>query len=342
MKDLNNIIDFYINKTKKLTENSTQEDIDEVFRKKRIIEKFHVEEKFNKLQKRVNKSHRLKNVNVDTIPENFHELLDQSDEQIKTSIYNRLPFITPKLTELVPLFSPSLILIGASTGNGKTTVASNIVHSLLKEDKRSLVISNEELEVNIFNRVACLELGLDINNRNQFSVEDEKLLKEYRRTISNHLRVVDVEYDKIQDVSTSIEGIEAVLESVIRNDNDYDCIILDYYQKVTKSNSRNERHYQILAELTDLLDKYYKVIKCPIVVLCQLHPLGSNNSGFEDRIKGGRSIIMASTFALELKTNKQKKESEWICHKHRFGQQNKSVKTKWVNGKYIDMGGDNE
>src|SRR5690606_39649450 len=82
---------------------------------------------------------------------------------------NRLPFVNEELTELVPFSYPNLLLIGAKTGHGKATSLANIAYTLIMIGKRVLVISNEQLGVNVFNRVACLHRNYNINSFQSFS-----------------------------------------------------------------------------------------------------------------------------------------------------------------------------
>jgi len=83
---------------------------------------------------------------------------------------------------------------------------------------------------------------------------------------------------------------------------------------------------------------YYKIVKAPIVVMAQLMPSKEKDKDFESRIKAGKSIIMPSTFVLEVRANKKEQTTEWICHKHRAGNNaGKKIQTKWVVGQYKDV-----
>lgn len=239
----------------------------------------------------------------------------------------------------MPLYYPNLILIGALSGSGKTTASANIVHGLIQKKKKILIISNEELVLDVYTRIACLELNLNINQRLHFTEEQHDLIRQKIQEIGEYVRVVDSEYEENSDLTSSIEGMAALFEHISK-EKVWDCIIIDYYQKVTKSQyADGNAQHAVLQNFTLLLDKYYKICHAPIIILCQLHPTKMDDVGFESRIKLGKSILVSSTFALEIQSDKASLETKWICHKGRWGNQGLSVTTTWNNGKFFDAGG---
>jgi len=306
--------------------------------KKQRLEKYRVDQNFDRLQKGLAETEQARSINLSELPNNFHEQLDGEYDSILKSVSDGLPFVTEKLSQFVPFFYPNLILIGATTGDGKTTTSSNIVYCMFKNKLRSLVISNEELTLNVFNRIACLDLGLNFQDFHKFTEEENERLKQKRRELSEYLTVADITYNGNPNFTSSVEGVEALLESIVKNGTHYDCILIDYYQNISKSklNWRAQKP-EILNEVKSVLDKYYKLIKAPIVVFAQLHPTTKGNDQFETRIKEGRSIITAATFVLELVTDTISRTSLWKCHKDRYrGNKSKQIETRWVYGRYKD------
>lgn len=288
------------------------------------------------------KESRAATLDLRNIPEKYFENLDAQYLKARDEYKNSLPFISPNLTKLVPLYYPNLILVGALTGSGKTTASANIVHTLIKEKKKVLIISNEELVLDVYTRIACLELNLNINERLTFTEDQHNLIRAKIPEIGEFVRVVDSEYDSNSDLTSSIEGMRSLFEHV-STEKGWDCIIIDYYQKVSKSQySENTAHHYILQEFTLLLDKFYKLCHAPVIVLCQLHPAKSDDAGFESRIKLGKSILVSSTFAIEIESDKTNYETKWICHKGRWGNQGIKIVTTWSKGKFFDKGGSNE
>lgn len=281
-------------------------------------------------------------LNLAILPENYFEQLNSQYVKAKDQYKCSLPFITPGLTKLVPLYYPNLILVGALTGSGKTTASANIVHQLIKEKKRVLIISNEELVLDVYTRIACLDLDLNINDRLSFTDEQHNLIRSKIPEIGQFIRVVDTDYDSNHNLTSSIEGMRSLFEH-ISEEKRWDCIIIDYYQKVTKSQySETTAHHFVLQEFTHLLDKFYKICHAPVIVMCQLHPSKSDDADFESRIKLGKSILVSSTFALEIESDKTTFETKWICHKGRWGNQGIKLTTIWSKGKFSDKGGSNE
>lgn len=281
-------------------------------------------------------------LDLSTMPSDYFKNLDEQYIRAKEEYKKSLPFITPNLTKLVPLYYPNLILVGALTGSGKTTASANIVHRLLQDKKKVLIISNEELVLDIYTRIACLDLDLNINDRLTFTEEQHSLIRSKIPEIGEYVRVVDSEYDSNCDLTSSIEGMRILFEHVSK-EKIWDCIIIDYYQKVTKSQYSNPTvHHNILQEFTLLLDKFYKVCHAPVIVMCQLHPSKTDDTGFESRIKLGKSIVVSSTFAVEIESDKANFETKWTCHKGRWGNQGTKVVTTWSKGKFQDKGGSNE
>jgi archaellum biogenesis ATPase FlaH len=282
------------------------------------------------------------NLNLRSVPDGYFEKLDIQYEKARDEYKSSLPFITSKLTKLVPLYYPNLILVGALTGSGKTTASANIVHQLLKDKKKVLIISNEELVLDVYTRIACLDLDLNINERLNFTDEQHQLVRSKIPEIGEYVRVVDSEYDSNHNLTSSIEGMRILFEH-ISEEKCWDCIIIDYYQKVTKSQySDSTAHHFVLQEFTLLLDKFYKICHAPVIVMCQLHPSKADDAGFESRIKLGKSILVSSTFALEIESDKTNLETKWICHKGRWGSHGIKVTTIWSKGKFFDKGGSNE
>lgn len=309
------------------------------FEKEEVLKNAQVDSKYERHLLATSRVSKALTLDLKVVPENYFEKLDAQYAKAKDEYKRSLPFITPSLTKMVPMYYPNLILVGALTGSGKTTASANIVHKLLKEKKKILIISNEELVLDVYTRIACLDLDLNINERLNFTDEQHNLVRSKIPEIGEYVRVVDSEYDANYDLTSSIEGMKVLFEH-ISEEKTWDCIIVDYYQKVTKSQySENSAHHFVLQEFTLLLDKFYKLCHAPVIVMCQLHPSKADDAGFESRIKLGKSILVSSTFAVEIESDKTNFETKWICHKGRWGNQGVKLTTKWSKGKFSDNDG---
>lgn len=319
--------------------------------KKRIIETVRVEKQFNEIKETEKEKERLKTVDVTSIDEGFLAKMDWEQKMMRESVSRRMTFVTPNLTDFVPFTYPNLILIGAKTGQGKSTFASNMIYQLMIENRKSLLLSNEEKSVDVYNRLSCLHKGWNYNDRNNFFEDQWDEMTRLRHTMyrSGRVRVIDSDYEAFKDATTSYEGIKFILDNLYEtflekkklNENaapDFDCIVLDYYQKTGFSiENPHLEQWKVLKKLSDYLDNFYKKYPAPVVVFCQLRHESKDEDYFETRIKEGKSILVPSTFAMELKPDKKSRVTQFIPHKHRWSNRiDEEIKLVWDKGLFID------
>lgn len=315
--------------------------------KKKIVDRHRIDSQLEYIEKRKTEMERLSKIDITALPDAYFDKMDEEHDRMIQSLTNRMPFINPDLTEFVPFSYPNLLLVGGKTGHGKSTTAANIVYSLLNDlneqgkPRRVLVISNEEMSVNVLNRIICLEEGWNINNIKNFSLPQHETLRKRRREISanGRLRVIDSDFPGFKDVTTSIEGLKFVLENAYDRFQEtgeaYDAILIDYFQKITisKENPRL-RPFDVLVEVTNFLDGFYKRYPAPVVVFSQIKPESKDDAEFEHRVKLCKNIFVVSTHALEIVPDKRTLSTEFICHKHRFSsdENGTSVIVGWDKG----------
>lgn len=315
--------------------------------KKKIIDRHRIDSQLEYIERKKAEIERLSKIDITALPESYFDKMDEEHDRMIQSLTNRMPFINPDLTEFVPFSYPNLLLIGGKTGHGKSTTAANIVYSLLNDvnaagqPRKVLVISNEEMSINVLNRIICLEEGWNLNNIKSFSAQQHETLKVRRREISENgrLRVIDSDFPGFKDVTTSIEGIKFILENAYdkfkATGEAYDAIIIDYFQKITisKENPRL-RPFDVLVEVTNFLDGFYKRYPAPVVIFSQIKPESKDDSEFEHRVKLCKNIFVVSTHALEIIPDKRTLSTEFVCHKHRFSsdENGTSVVVGWDKG----------
>lgn len=318
--------------------------------------KYHkIDMEYKRLQEQREEMERLSKMDISKVSEDYFDKMDQEQDRMIQSLHGRMPFLTEEMTEWVPFSYPNLLLIGARTGDGKSTTAANIVHSLMNDKnpqtglrRKVLVISNEEMAVNVMNRVICLHEGWNLNDMPNFSPDRLDLLKKRRRELggADRLRVIDGDFPEFKDATTSYEGIKFILENAEARykagEQPYDAIIIDYFQKISTSKERpSARPYDVLKMTTEFLDSFYKKYPAPIVVFSQIKPGQTTESGeeesFENRIKECKNLFVTCTYALEVKTKKRLSASEFICHKHRFSSQELGLGLTlgWNKGKFV-------
>ena len=208
--------------------------------KKAELDKIRIEQQYDRVKQNQKDQARLEQVDITAVNEDFVAKMDREHELMRQSLKNRLPFVNAQLSELVPFSYPNLLLVGAKTGHGKSTFLANIAYTLVASGKKVLVISNEEMGVNVYNRIACLHRGYNINKFQSFSDEQHADIKDLRGKFyrSNRLKVIDADYPDMKDATITNEGLKFILDKLLEEQEanggnaTYDAILLDYLQKI--------------------------------------------------------------------------------------------------------------
>jgi len=225
-------------------------------------------------------------------PERVLQLAQESTDYIDSAA-SAMKFISEVFDGIVPFFSKNLILIGAKTGEGKSTCVANIVRSTIAQinpitgkPRRCLVLTNEENIVDFYNRVTCLLKGWHYVNHDKFTQEQKQTFEQYIKLLSKdgRLTVVDDTHrtasgETTDGLTTTVEGIETIFENLLRDKEYYDVVVIDYYQGVmesTKDPMMDE--FKVQARLTHVLEKYRKSYPAPKPILQSVRPLPHSRS----------------------------------------------------------------
>ncbi len=102
--------------------------------------------------------------------------LRKSNAEYIAAAQKPMKFICNAFAGSVPFFRKNCIVIGAPTGQGKTTLLANACMSVMMQKNpqtgkkgRVLVISNEEASEDVFNRITALIKGFSYTNHNEFT-----------------------------------------------------------------------------------------------------------------------------------------------------------------------------
>lgn len=280
-------------------------------------------------------------VSLDEI-ESFGDQASLSEVLVDIHKYNkmlqeRIVLINDPLTSAVPFTRENLYLFCAYTGSGKSTVAANISHPLWKQDKKILVITNEESKQDVLFRIGCLELGMNFNayKKGEMSAEDQLKVISLFPSISRLVKVIDVNYKN--GLTTKVEGVKNALEAV-RKEDDYSCVMIDYYQLVKfSSEDKGKTTYENLNDLRVWLGQYIKNASMPVVLFVQLYSM-SKKGGAKDidaRIKECSAIVEPATVIIEVVPNFESKTSDFVIHKDRFGRAGHKITCGFDKGKYV-------
>jgi archaellum biogenesis ATPase FlaH len=309
----------------------------DILKKQQFLVKHRINTQFNEVIKNQAEANKFKEIDLSKMDESTVQTLQvQADEYILAARKSML-FVNDQFNGIVPFFAKNLLLIGAATGSGKSTLCANIVYSCLLQGKKVLVLTNEQWEADIFNAVTALIKGWTYQDHDKITDEQRAVYREYIGKLSKRMTVVGDNYAGATGCTTSIEGIQTLLDSLIEKNIQYDVIIIDYYQNVatSKNNPRLEK-WQVQERLAIYLDGFKNRYDAPIVVLSQLKPSPKDAEiDFKDRIEGRKSILNSATFAMEARADKEKKLTVWKIHKSRFKSIGKEILTGWEKGKYV-------
>lgn len=257
-------------------------------------------------------------------------------KEVRRSIKsNPVPFITPRF---LPNFylCQGLILVGAESGRGKSTVAANILAGFLTstKDKTAFVISNEEATDAVYERAACVLLGMNYLSFFNGSMSDRNRQRVEDYVANEVVPRVEVISDGEFDMSV-LEDVQSVLEAASSNKRN-GLVVLDYLQVITQSrNNPQAASYEVSKSLGLYLKRYGKENAVPVVTLAQLYT-ESRAPNMAERVQNDKTIFNHGFICIEAKPDFETLQTTFKVHKDRFfGHTGKEVVMKFDGGKYI-------
>lgn len=250
----------------------------------------------------------------------------------------KITLINDSLTTAIPFTRENLYLFCALSGSGKSTIAANISYPLWKQQKKILVVSNEENKQDILMRIAALDLGYNFNDykKGLMSKEDQRNCIALFPSISQFVKVLDVTWR--DGLTTKIEGVQKALESVIGQG--YSCVLIDYYQLIKDSiYDKTKKRYDVLNDFRVWLGRFIKRCELPVCLFVQLYSMGKKG-GVKDidaRIKECSAVVEPATVILEAVPNFEESTTEFIIHKDRFGIAGTKIVCPFHKGRYLSQ-----
>lgn len=325
---------------------SSEADVD---RKEKEIKVNRVNVQYDRLVENKEKYEAIKGSTFGVISDERANELIKENEEYMNAASKPLTFINQEFKGVVPFFTKNLILVGAKTGEGKSTCVANAVFSVIKQINpatgrpgRCLVITNEENINDFYNRLTCLAMGWHYVDHDLFTEEQKNTFNKFIKIWRHKVTIVDDQHVTngvaISGATTTVEGIETIFENLLRDGEFYDAIFLDYYQGVnesTKDPSLNE--YQVQRKLTHVLEKYRKIYPAPIVVMAQIQPPDADRlTPFQVRIQGTKLICTRATMILEMIAHRKDLMTEWMIHKGRYAKSaGESMQSGYKNGMFV-------
>lgn len=252
---------------------------------------------------------------------------------------NGMVFLHENFRKWIPMWGGNIVLIGARTGGGKSSVAANLMYSTIQQknpltskNRKVLCISAEETPTQVFARLTCLFKNYNFNEQDEFTEEQKKDIIDFiPKWARNGVSVIG---EDGRGSTSTLEGIQSILTNLLDTKTHYDLIMIDYIQKITTSKKNPQmQQFLVLKEVMNLLDSFKNVYPGAIVVLSQIKANDAEDTlDFQDRLRGSKDIITPCTTALELVPDVKLLRSRFIVRKNRY-------KGSTLGG-HVDMGYD--
>jgi archaellum biogenesis ATPase FlaH len=210
----------------------------------------------------------------------IQEMLDEVSQ-----MNDRLTFISPNLTKVVPLYGVNVILIAGKSGRGKSSVMANITEPIITNGGFVACISTEEKARSIALRTVCLQLGLNYNTRRHWLSDKLDVIKPALQNlfVESKLKIYD-SYTYGKDLEsgakvkalemTSREGIQMALIDIEKSARKPDVIMLDYITKVSTSTKNNKlQEWQVMTACCADVEEWSKRTGIPAIIFTQLEVL---------------------------------------------------------------------
>jgi archaellum biogenesis ATPase FlaH len=233
--------------------------------------------------------------------------IQQENDDYFNAARRPMSFINSCFNKVVPFFRKNLILIGGDTGRGKSTMVANIVYQTITIDNedgrqlKALLITNEELASDFYNRLTCMKMNWSYTRHSEFTEEQQKVLTKAIKMWSKTVTIIDNYHNDSHGVTTTIEGIKAILDNLIEKKEHYDVIIIDYYQNIIESKRDPTMDpNKVQARLAKMLDQFKNKYPAPIIMMAQMDPPDDTNTPWKQRIKGRKLISDSCTMVMEM------------------------------------------
>jgi replicative DNA helicase len=218
-------------------------------------------------------------------------LMKAQQKRWEESVKNSVPFISPALTDFV--FRPGIIVMGAVTKGGKSTVLANALLPILDrfQQKKIVVITAEDDLNLVASRAACASLAQDLRayRFQPYTIAPEMLarIEERKEQLCQYLTVYDSSFG-----TRYIEDVQDILANVDQENTS--AIFIDYYQIINSSRRNSKDGFvEVHKKFGMWLKDFGLTLKIPLIIFAQLYPQsgsGEKEVPFQQRIQYDRTL----------------------------------------------------
>lgn len=328
--------------------NKQLEDLELLRIKEFEVKKHKISNEYEKIQKGEAVKKDLEKLNPFEVSDEYLETLKLRAKQKFEYAQKKMRIFAevPEFSDAVPFYGGEMILVGAKTGSGKSTFSINVAYGLILQNKKTLLITNEEDSVDTINRIASLFVAKRYGGLDQMDEAAKEKYLELLPKIAQKVQVVDANFavnnglNHLPNLTNTIEGLRFIVDKLLeesKKGNVYDAIIIDYYQKFNSSVQNPDLDiYTCQGMAAEIIEELRQKYPAPIIVMSQLEPLDNENKPLEKRIQGRKIIANFATCIIELRVDRKERRTEFVFHKYRNGDfPTNKLYVGWKNGKFV-------
>lgn len=250
---------------------------------------------------------------------------------------NKIPFMSPNFFPGFYLCQ-GLVLIGAKSGRGKSTIAGNVEAGILANcpDSRVMHITNEENEDAVYERIAAIILQIPfykVHHKQLGRHEEEKVRRFIAENVAPRVEVVsEGDFD-----TSNEEDVISIMEAAAREG--FTATILDYHQNITSSRSNPQKEtFKVSKDMGLYYKEYGKRTAMPVIAFAQLSAK-ADQSEFKDRVENDKTLFNHAFIAIEAIPDFEAMATTFKMHKDRFCETTgKEVVLQFKGGRFVFPG----
>ena len=311
------------------------EKLKELGEKKHAIEKAKINWQYEDLERRERENNAFANLKLAPLDKaGIDKLIQSNREYIELAKGGSVFLGIEDFDGVVPMFARNIIFVAAKTGTGKSTTSANITLQAIRQNKRVLVVTNEENPTDILNRIIFNIRGWHYSDHRKITAEQQAEMDKMYPLLNQRITIVDDASNGVGGTTTTLEGMESILHHLKQEEIKYDVIIIDYIQNFISSlKIPSLDQWKVIDRIGKMLDQFKSNYNAPIIVMSQLK---EGDAPFKERIEKCKSFLNSVTCAIEIDTDFESKSTSWTIRKARFnGTNGKVIHTGFDKGRYI-------